>query len=139
MTQALITGELLAQTIALGLAENRNWLAEDSWLARFDRKRQAMLRGYRIVTRMVLWLAQRPRFAADAISALGAWPGFFSHLIGVTSGTRKLSGGTVRVPARIPAIAAGRRVAPRKNGAAAWIPEIGGHGSPLGGREHAGG
>lgn len=139
MTQALITSELLAQTIALGLAENRNWLAENSWLARFDRERRAMLRGYRVVTRMVLWLAQHPRFAAGAISALASWPKLFSHLIGVTSGTRKLSGGTVHVPARIAAIAAGRRVACRKNGAATWIPEIGGHGSPLGGREHAGG
>jgi 2-polyprenyl-6-methoxyphenol hydroxylase-like FAD-dependent oxidoreductase len=139
MTQALMTTELLAQTIVRGLEENKDWLADDSWLATYDRGRRAILRDYQIVTRMVLWLADHPRLAARTLSALGSCPKIFSHLIGVTSGTRGLCGGTVRAPARIPAMAFARRASARKNGAAGWIPEISGPGAPPDRADNAGG
>ncbi len=137
MTQALMTSELLAQMIVRGLAEDREWLSDDSWMAAFDRRRRAMLRDYQIVTRMVLWLADHPRIAARAFSAVRSWPTFLSHLIGVTSGARGLLGGRVRAPARLPVVTFTKSSLSKKKGSAPWIPEIGGRSIPSVRADHA--
>ena len=84
MTQALLSAELLAKFLSSGMD------SVDDLLILFDRKRQAMLRDYRILTQMVLWLADHPRFARGALRSLRSMPELFSHLIGVTGGVRRL-------------------------------------------------
>ncbi len=137
MTQALMTSELLAQMIVRGLAEHREWLSDDAWLAVYDRRRRAMLRDYQIVTRMVLWLADHPRIAARAFSAVRSYPMVLSHLIGVTSGARGLLGGSVRAPARLPMRTLSRNELRGKSGSEPWIPVIGGHSIPASRADHA--
>lgn len=92
MTQALLTAELLAR-----------WMparpdADGRWLAGFERERHALLRDYRILTRMVLWLAKRPRLAEQLVSPLRFLPSLFSHLIGVSGGVRRLLGFSLQAP-----------------------------------------
>jgi flavin-dependent dehydrogenase len=89
MTQALMSAELLAGYIAAHLGS-----AED-WLPKFDRERQAMLRDYRWLTQMVLWLSERPRLGEQLLAGLRWTPGIFSHLIGVSGGVRRLFGGSL--------------------------------------------
>ncbi len=89
MAQALLSAELLAGYIASAPD------ISDTWLWRFERERQAMLRDYRLLTQMVLWLADHPRLAQRLLSLLRLAPGLFSHLIGVSGGVRHLLGGKV--------------------------------------------
>jgi flavin-dependent dehydrogenase len=85
MTQALESAELLASFIvARGLRRC------DAWLEEFDRARRALLRDYERVTAALLWLSERPALARAAIAALRRAPRVFSHLIGVSAGTRRL-------------------------------------------------
>lgn len=100
MTHALLTAELLAEHVARNLG-----VTADDWLWEFDRERQALLRDYRILTRLVLWLADHPRAAEPLVSALRFAPGLVSQLIGVAGGMRSLS--ALGVPA---ATRAGSRV-----------------------------
>lgn len=84
MTQALMAAELLADYVA------HHSLAEQSWLQEFERERRAMLRDYRLLTQMVLWLSDHPAAGERLLSVLKRTPGVFSHLIGVSGGVRKL-------------------------------------------------
>jgi 2-polyprenyl-6-methoxyphenol hydroxylase-like FAD-dependent oxidoreductase len=87
MAQALVTSERLAHYIAshgAGLA--------DDWLPSFERDRQSLLRDYRRLTRGVLALARRPSLARAALAGLSWAPPLFSHLVGVSAGTRSLLG-----------------------------------------------
>src|SRR5262249_26109709 len=84
ITQALQAAELLAIHVAAKLGTDEEWLSE------FDKQRRALLRGYGILTRCVLWLSDHPRIARWALSRLDASPTLFSHLIGVSGGARRL-------------------------------------------------
>jgi len=84
ITQALQAAELLATYIASRLGTNEQWLSE------FDRDRRALFRDYEVLTRMVLWLADHPQLAAWALSTLSRCPKLFSHLLGVSNGSRRL-------------------------------------------------
>jgi flavin-dependent dehydrogenase len=84
MTQALMTAELLDRYIPERVSQ------DDSWLWRFERARRALLFDYRILTRMVLWLADHPRLGQRLLWIMDALPSFFSHLIGVSGGVRRL-------------------------------------------------
>lgn len=90
MTQALLAAELLADRIGRRLGQGEEWLAE------FDRARNALLRDYRRVTAMVLWLAEHPALIGAALGLLRRTPALFSHLLGVSGGARRLYGGEVQ-------------------------------------------
>ncbi len=90
MTQALVTAELLAQHMA------RAFDAKDAWLAAFDREREAWLRDYRRLTAMILWLSRHPSLIGPSLAVVRRTPGFFSHLLGVSGGMRRLWGGEIR-------------------------------------------
>jgi len=87
MAQALVTSECLAHFIVTHGAEHA-----DAWLPAFERRRHALLRDYRLLTRGVLALARRPRLARAALATLSWTPPLFSHLVGVSAGTRSLVG-----------------------------------------------
>ncbi len=84
MTQALLAAELLGQYMA------RNVRPADNWLATFDRERERLLRDYRRVTALVMWLVQNPAFLLTALEVTRLLPRLFSHFLGVTGGTRRL-------------------------------------------------
>ena len=86
MTQALMTAELLAKYVRKGLGR------ADDWLGDFERERTRMLQDYRVLTQMVLWLADHPHLAQRLIAALRVAPGILSHLIGVSGGMKPLFG-----------------------------------------------
>jgi len=88
MAQALVTSERLAKFIVSKGDEHA-----EAWLPEFERERDALLRDYRLLTRGVLGLARRPRLARAALAALAWMPPLFSHLVGVSAGTRRLRGG----------------------------------------------
>ena len=90
MAQALIAAELLARYIASHFAADGN--GGTAWLSKFDRERKALLRNYRIVTRMMLWLADRPLLARSAVHSLSSFPVLFSQLIGTCAGVPNVSG-----------------------------------------------
>jgi 2-polyprenyl-6-methoxyphenol hydroxylase-like FAD-dependent oxidoreductase len=85
MAQALVTSERLAHYIKSYGAEHA-----DAWLPSFERERQSLLRDYRLLTRGVLALARRPALARAALAGLSWAPPLFSHLVGVSAGTRRL-------------------------------------------------
>ena len=85
MAQALVTSERLAEFIVSKGEDHA-----DAWLPSFERERNALLRDYRLLTRGVLGLARRPRLARAALAALSWTPPLFSHLVGVSAGTRSL-------------------------------------------------
>jgi flavin-dependent dehydrogenase len=84
MTQALMTAELLDRHILDRPSE------DDSWLWKFEHARRELLFDYRILTRMVLWLADHPRSGQRLLWVMDALPSMFSHLIGVSGGVRRL-------------------------------------------------
>ncbi len=90
MAQALLSAELLAGYITRAPGNS------DAWLWQFERERQSLLRDYRLLTQMVLWLADHPRLAQRLLALLRLSPGLFSHLIGVSGGVRHLLGGEVK-------------------------------------------
>jgi flavin-dependent dehydrogenase len=85
IAQALITSERLAQFIVARGAEHA-----DAWLPSYERERDALLRDHRLLTRGVLALSRRPALARAALAALSWTPPLFSHLVGVSAGTRSL-------------------------------------------------
>jgi menaquinone-9 beta-reductase len=85
IAQALVTSERLAQFIVSHGEEQ-----SDTWLPAFERQRQTLLRDYRLLTRGVLALARRPALARAALATLSWTPPLFSHLVGVSAGTRRL-------------------------------------------------
>ncbi len=85
MTQALQAAESLAQHLATASDWNEETLID------FDRKREAALRDYRLVTSAVLWLSAHPGLARFSLDLMGAMPRFFSHLLGVSAGIRHLA------------------------------------------------
>jgi len=86
IAQALMTSERLAAFIT----GNRG-RSPDAWLPDFERERHALLRDYRLLTRAVLGMARRPRLAHAALGTLSHLPSLFSHLVGVSGGTRSLN------------------------------------------------
>jgi len=86
MTHALLTAELLAEHLAPGFDRG------DDWLAAFEQERELLLRDYRRVTQMVLWVAEHTRVARPLLSSLRMVPGVLSHLVGVAGGVRTLLG-----------------------------------------------
>jgi 2-polyprenyl-6-methoxyphenol hydroxylase-like FAD-dependent oxidoreductase len=86
MTQALLAAELLGQYVA------RNAPATGDWLAEFDCERESLLRDYRRLTAVLLWLARNPAFLGVALETMRRLPRVFSHLLGVAGGTRRLWG-----------------------------------------------
>lgn len=84
MSQALVSAEILSRYAARGLA------AADRWLDEFERERNRMLRDYRLLTGIMLWLAERPRIAAGTMRAMRAAPKLCSHLAGVSGDLRPL-------------------------------------------------
>jgi len=84
MTQALMTAELLDRYIPERMSQ------DDSWLRNFERARRALLLDYRILTRMILWLADHPRLGQRLLWIMGVLPSLFSHVIGVSGGVRRL-------------------------------------------------
>jgi menaquinone-9 beta-reductase len=86
MTQALQTARMLAAHLAAA----REW--SEAALEAYDRERETALRDYRRVTAGMLWLARHPRLIAPALSLMQDAPLLFSHLLGVSSGMRRLFG-----------------------------------------------
>ena len=84
MTQAVLAAELLVQYLA------RKSGPADNWLAQFDRERETLLRDYRWLTALVVWLAWNPAFFLAAQEVTRRMPGLFSHFLGVAGGTRRL-------------------------------------------------
>jgi flavin-dependent dehydrogenase len=84
ITHALTTAELLARYVPDQLTP------DDSWLWRFDRARRALLFDYRVLNRIVTWLADHPRLAEPLLLTVRALPALLSHLIGVSGGVRRL-------------------------------------------------
>jgi 2-polyprenyl-6-methoxyphenol hydroxylase-like FAD-dependent oxidoreductase len=85
IAQALVTSERLAHYIV-----THGEARADAWLPAFERDRQSILRDYRLLTRGVLALARRPALARAALAGLSWAPPLFSHLVGVSAGTRSL-------------------------------------------------
>ena len=79
MAQALVTAELLASYIA------RFGVEDQRWLETFDRARRSMLRNYVRVTRAMLWLAEHPRLAAQAVAVGARVPPLVSQLVGAAA------------------------------------------------------
>ncbi len=84
MAQALMTAELFAHYLSSARAANE--ISDPTWLWKFERDRRAMLRNYRAVTRMTLWLAGHRRLAHGAVLSLRLWPALFSRLLGICGG-----------------------------------------------------
>jgi len=84
MTQALMTAELLAWYIPDRVSQ------DESWLWKFERARRALLFDYRILTRMILWLADHRRLGQRLLWIMDVLPSLFSHVIGVSGGVRRL-------------------------------------------------
>jgi 2-polyprenyl-6-methoxyphenol hydroxylase-like FAD-dependent oxidoreductase len=96
IAQALVTAERLAQFIVAHGAEHA-----DAWLPSYERERNALLRDYRLLTRGVLALSRRPALARAALTALSWTPPLFSHLVGVSAGTRSFRRGSFRRGGRL--------------------------------------
>jgi 2-polyprenyl-6-methoxyphenol hydroxylase-like FAD-dependent oxidoreductase len=84
MSQALVSAELLSRYFVVGVGSADNWLTE------FERERRRMLRDYRWLTGVMLWLAGHPRLAAGTLKAMRAAPKLCSHLAGVSGDLRPL-------------------------------------------------
>jgi 2-polyprenyl-6-methoxyphenol hydroxylase-like FAD-dependent oxidoreductase len=93
MAQALMTAEVLSGYIFANLRARSN--GNEAWLAAFDRERRAMLRNYRAVTRMTLWLSEHRRLAQGAVFSLRVAPALFSYLLGICGGANY---GRARLP-----------------------------------------
>jgi 2-polyprenyl-6-methoxyphenol hydroxylase-like FAD-dependent oxidoreductase len=84
MAQALMSAELLARYVPERLGP------DDSWLGDFECARRSFLFDYRVLTRMVLWMTDHPQIGEPLLLFLKTVPSFFSHLIGVSGGVRRL-------------------------------------------------
>jgi 2-polyprenyl-6-methoxyphenol hydroxylase-like FAD-dependent oxidoreductase len=84
MAQALLAAELLADYAPRAIAEG------DTWLHRFDREREALLRDYRLLTQLVLQLVQSPWLARQSVRAFRAHPPLMEHLVAVAGGAKGL-------------------------------------------------
>lgn len=104
MTQALLAAELLAQHAV------RRAQTGDDWLAHFDRERETLLRDYRRLTALLLWLTRNPAILGVSLEAMRLLPQLFSHLLGIAGGTRRLWGAEAEYP--IPASALQRNMWP---------------------------
>ena len=82
-----------------------------NWLAEFDCERESLLRDYRRLTALLLWLARNPAFLSVSLETMCRLPRVFSHLLGVAAGTRRLRGA---LPARdrVPAPTVQRKIWP---------------------------
>jgi flavin-dependent dehydrogenase len=94
ISQALLSAELLAEALPTALRGNDGGDREydGDWLWRFDRRRRAMLRDYRLLTGMMVRLARRPALARGTLTAMRASPRLMGHLVGVAAGLRPFCG-----------------------------------------------
>jgi 2-polyprenyl-6-methoxyphenol hydroxylase-like FAD-dependent oxidoreductase len=99
MTQALLAAELLGHYAAA-----RNARPASNGLVRFDREREMMVRDYRWLTSLLVWLARNPALLVAALEVSRRLPSLFSHFLGVAGGTRRLW--SAEVAWRLPAPAA---------------------------------
>lgn len=81
IAQALLSAELLAAYVPRILDDGG-----DEWLWRFDRRRRALLRDYRLLTGLLLRLVVRPSRARVALRAMRASPTIMRHLVGAAAG-----------------------------------------------------
>jgi flavin-dependent dehydrogenase len=86
MMHALLAAELLAKYARQAFGKG------EAWLGQFDRDRRAMLRDFRIMTRMMVMLTNHPQWLSTVLRGLRFSPALFSHLIGVSAGIRGLWG-----------------------------------------------
>ena len=86
MTHALVSAEILAACAVRGMG------AADRWLPEFDRARRRRLHDSILLTRSLVWLSRHPACVPPTLAALRAWPGMFSHLVGVAGCARSLLG-----------------------------------------------
>jgi len=86
IAQALLSAELLAGFLPRALAE-----PDDEWLWRFDRRRRAMLRDYRLLTAGLLLVTRRARLARATLQLMRAQPAVMAHVVGVAAGLRGLT------------------------------------------------
>jgi flavin-dependent dehydrogenase len=86
MAHALVTAELLSRYV---VQENS---PQEEWMWKFERERHAMIRESKLLTFATLWLTRHPRAATGAFRAMRAAPTFFSHLVSVSGGARRLWG-----------------------------------------------
>lgn len=98
MAQALLSAALLTKHLL------RNECTDSAWLPAFERDRRLLLRDYRRVTRIVLWLSRHPRAAAMGFDAVSRFPPVLSQLIGVSGGLRPLAGLRSATAALLPEI-----------------------------------
>lgn len=98
MAQALLSAALLAKHLV------RNECTEAAWAPAFERDRRLLLRDYRRVTRMILWLSRHPQAAAVGFDAVCRFPSVLSHLIGVSGGLRPLAGWRSATEALLPEV-----------------------------------
>lgn len=94
MAQALMTAELLSGYLCANLHARSS--GDEAWLAAFDRERRAMLRNYRAITRMTLWLSEHRRLAQGAVFSLRVAPALFSYLLGICGGANYVRAGLRR-------------------------------------------
>lgn len=80
IAQALASAELLARSMPPDLD------SDESWLWRFERARERMLRPYRILTQAMLWLSAHRSFAGQVLALVRAWPGLFPRLLAAAGG-----------------------------------------------------
>lgn len=87
MTHALLAAELLAKYARQKFSKGEQWLRE------FDAERRALLRDFKILSRMMVMLTMHPWWMAMVLGGLRFSPRLFSHLIGVSAGVCRLWGG----------------------------------------------
>lgn len=90
---ALVTSRIAADVLA-GAYEEGDFSARR--LAAWSRARRRELRSLAKLTRMLLFLAERPRHAARVVRALARAPQSLERLLGVAAGTAPLSSLTLR-------------------------------------------
>lgn len=84
MTHALLTAELLSKHICCGIE------GDDEWMSSFERERQNLLRGFRRVTRALLWLAAYPAAAGQILTTAEKFPPLISYFAGIAGGVSHL-------------------------------------------------
>ena len=84
MTHALLTAELLAKYIRNGIESGEEWMSS------FERERQTLLKGFRRLTRALLWLAAYPAAAGQILATAGNFPPLISYFAGIAGGVSHL-------------------------------------------------
>jgi flavin-dependent dehydrogenase len=86
IAHAIVTAELLSKYVV------RERVPQETWMWKFERERDGIMRDNKTLTAVALWLANHPRVAAGAYQVMRATPRLFSHLISASCGARPLWG-----------------------------------------------